>query len=461
MKKGRHYSREEIEIISKSAIGKTFNDLKDEEIITIDEDGKINKGGFGQLIETYLFGIDTNSESEPDFIDAGVELKVTPYKRNKNNSLSAKERLVLNIIDYNTEFANEFKSSHFWYKNNKLQIIWYLWEENKDKLDYIITHEKFMDLSLSEDLKQIEEDYYTIVNKIKDGKAHELSEADTMYLGACTKGANADSLRTQPFNEIKARQRAFCFKNSYMNSLVRKYIGNYSDVEKILNDNTTISEFIKSVVDKHKGKTRTELMKEFNIESPAKNINNMIICRMFGVKGNLSETEEFAKANIIPRTIRVEENGRIIESMPFPAFKYTDILSQKWETSDFREELETTKYMFFVFKKEANDYVFKGIKLWNMPETDIQVEAKHVWKLTQMYIMLGKIVKNIDNKGNRTTYFPGMSTSRVCHVRPHARNSKDTFKLPVPDELTGLTEYTKHCFWINNTYLREILSDML
>lgn len=212
MKKGRHYSREEIEIISKSAIGKTFNDLKDEEIITIDEDGKINKGGFGQLIETYLFGIDTNSESEPDFIDAGVELKVTPYKRNKNNSLSAKERLVLNIIDYNTEFANEFKSSHFWYKNNKLQIIWYLWEENKDKLDYRITHEKFMDLSLSEDLKQIEEDYYTIVNKIKDGKAHELSEADTMYLGACTKGANADSLRTQPFNEIKAKQRAFALK---------------------------------------------------------------------------------------------------------------------------------------------------------------------------------------------------------------------------------------------------------
>ena len=42
-----------------------------------------------------------------EFIDAGIELKVTPYKRIQNNLLSAKERLVLNIIDYNTEYKNK------------------------------------------------------------------------------------------------------------------------------------------------------------------------------------------------------------------------------------------------------------------------------------------------------------------------------------------------------------------
>ena len=176
--------------------------------------------------------MDNNSDSEPDFMPAGIELKVTPYKRIKKNELSAKERLVLNIIDYETEYKNEFRSSHFWYKNNKIQLLWYLWEAGKDKKDLKITHEKLLELAKNEDLKQIEEDWNLIIKKIRDGKAHEISEADTMYLGACSKGANALSTRKQPFSDIPAMQRAFCFKNSYMTQLVRKYIGNYSDVEK-------------------------------------------------------------------------------------------------------------------------------------------------------------------------------------------------------------------------------------
>ena len=110
MKKGRHYLEEEIGIISQSAIGKSFREIRDAEIVTL-EDDKITKGSLGGIIEEALFGIEANGESEPDFIDAGIELKVTPYRRNKDNTLSAKERLVLNMIDYMTEYKNEFFSS--------------------------------------------------------------------------------------------------------------------------------------------------------------------------------------------------------------------------------------------------------------------------------------------------------------------------------------------------------------
>ena len=364
MKKGRLYNRQEIELISKSAIGKSINDILNEEIITI-ENKDANKGGLGQLVEKYLFGMDNNNDSEPDFMPAGIELKVTPYKKIKNGKLSAKERLVLNIIDYMTEYKNDFRSSHFWYKNNKIQLLWYLWEANKDKKDLIITHEQLLELEKNEDLKQIEEDWNFIIQKIKDGKAHEISEADTMYLGACSKGANSSSTREQPFNDIPAMQRAFCFKNSYMTQLVRKYIGDYSNVEKVLKRTTnTFNEFIEGVVNKYKGKTQKELMNEFELKSNAKNINNIIISRMFNVKSKLAETEEFQKAKIIPKTIRIEENGRIKESISFPYFKYTELVKQDWETSDLKEELETTKYMFFIFKMDNGEYVFKGIKLW-------------------------------------------------------------------------------------------------
>ena len=454
MKDGRLYSREEIEIIAKSAIGKSINDLAKKDLITIDEN--LNKGGLGQLVEQYLFSIKSNSDSAPDFSTAGIELKVTPYKRLKNNKLSAKERLVLNIINYMDEWKNDFKNSHFWMKNNTIQLLWYLWEPNKDNKEFKITHEKLLELAKSEDLEQIEEDWNYIIQKIKDGKAHEISEADTMYLGACTKGANASSKREQPFNDILAMQRAFCFKTSYMTQLVRKYIGDYSDVEKVLKGTKdTFNQYVSEVVNKYKGKSQKELMKEFNIDSKAKNINSMLISRMFNVKSKLADTEEFQKANIIPKTIRIEENGRVKESISFPAFKYTELIKQNWENSVLREQLETTKYMFFVFKKTKGEYIFKGIKLWNMPETDIETSVMEMWKKTYNAISTGNIVKSITN-GIRKTNFPGMSENEVCHVRPHGRNAKDTAPLPVADKLTGATKYTKHCFWINNKYIKDL-----
>ena len=431
MKKGRLYNRQEIEVISKSAIGKTMNDILKEELVSIGEID--NKGGLGQLVEQYLFGIQTNSESEPDFMPAGIELKVTPYKKIKGGKLSAKERLVLNIINYMDEWKNDFRHSHFWMKNNTIQLLWYLWEPNKD--------------------------FKNIVNKIKEGKAHELSEADTMYLGACTKGANSNSKREQPFNDIHAMQRAFCFKTSYMTQLVRKYIGDYSDVEKVLKGTKdSFNQYVLEVVNEFKGKSQKELMREFNIDSKAKNINSMIISRMFNVQRKLADTEEFQKANIIPKTIRIEENGRIKESISFPAFKYTELINQNWEDSDLREQLETTKYMFFVFKKTKGEYIFKGIKLWNMPETDIETSVMEMWKKTYNAISTGNIVKSITNK-KRKTNFPGMSENKVCHVRPHGRNAKDTAPLPVADKLTGATKYTKHCFWINNSYIKKIVEE--
>ena len=75
-----------------------------------------------------------------------------------------------------------------------------------------------------EDLAVIERDWETIMNKIRAGKAHELSEGDTLYLAACTKGETAASVRRQPFSEVPAKQRAYSLKASYMTQILRKYI---------------------------------------------------------------------------------------------------------------------------------------------------------------------------------------------------------------------------------------------
>ena len=360
-----------------------------------------------------------------------------------------------------TEYKNTFENSHFMSKNKKLQIIWYLWEKEKKKEDLRITNELLYSFP-NEDMPIIKKDWEFIVKKIKNGKAHEISEADTMYLGACTKGANSESKRDQPFSNIKAMQRAFCFKTSYMTGLVRKYIGNYDDVEKILKGTEKdFTRYIQSVIDKYKGKTQSQLMNELSVDTKAKNVFSIIINRMFNVKSKLKETDEFVKANIIPKTIRVEEDGKIIESMSFPYFKFDEVMNTDFENSNLRDELETTKYMFFVFKKEHGEYIFKGIKLWNMPELIIENQVKSMYEKTQDVIRTGSIVNHIDDNGRRITNFPGMSDNGICHVRPHGRNSLDTIPLPVKDKVTGAQEFTKQCFWFNNSYLKEIISDIL
>lgn len=478
----KNYTESEIQKLAQFTIGKTFGEIqkkdgkeykyneidssnylyvKEDSVTYENKEDSNNKAYFGHLFETDVYNYDINSTSAPDFEDAGIELKVTPYKKNKNNTLSAKERLVLNIINYMEEYKHAFYKSHFWYKNNKIQIIWYLYEPNIAKKNLKITHEKLFTFP-KEDLPIIIKDWETIINKIKDGKAHELSEADTMYLGACTKGTNGKSIRRQPFSTIMAKQRAFCLKQSYMTVLVRKYIGNYKDIEKILKGTeNSFTDFIQNVINKYKDKTQSQLMKELDIDSKAKNVLNMIISRMFNVKSKLKDTDEFTKANIIPKTIRVESNGRIIESMSFPYFKFNEIMNTHFEDSDLKEELETTKYMFFIFKEANGEYVFKGIKLWNMPEIIIESKVKSMYEKTQEVIRNGIIVNHIDGRGRRITNFPGMSDNGVCHVRPHGRDSRDTISLPVRDKVTGVSEFTKQCFWFNNSYLESIIAEFI
>ena len=75
------------------------------------------KGGLGNAVEKYHFQYEPNSKSEPDFKEAGVELKCTPLKTASDGSMLSKERLVLNMIDYVEEAAKTFYTSSFWKKN--------------------------------------------------------------------------------------------------------------------------------------------------------------------------------------------------------------------------------------------------------------------------------------------------------------------------------------------------------
>ena len=127
-----------IEVYSQKLIGKTFREICEEDearhsTIIREEDerygetdaveNKRNKGNLGQIIEERFFHYACNSDARADFYEAGVELKVTPYRINQNGSLSAKERLILTMIDYFQVVNETFEESHFWNKSKLILLV--------------------------------------------------------------------------------------------------------------------------------------------------------------------------------------------------------------------------------------------------------------------------------------------------------------------------------------------------
>ena len=456
-----------IEAYGKKLIGKTFQDVCNaddlnqiKEVVKTSNyeakhEDKKRKGGLGELIEERYFHYAANSDSNPDFDKAGVELKVTPYKINKNKTLSAKERLILTMIDYCSVVNESFEESHLWNKAKLILLVYYLYEEGLKRLDYRIDYVKLF-TPPEQDLKVIQHDYQVIVDKIKAGKAHELSEGDTLYLGAATKSATSKNRTTQPYSDIPAKPRAFSFKTSYMTYVLNNYIvPGKRTYEPIIKDGETVDSLEKYVTDKldmYVGKTMDELCKEFEIDTTKKpkDIGAIVAYNILGIKGNTAE--EFVKANVAVKTIRIEHDNRIKENMSFPAIKYKEIVKEKWDDSTFGNYLRETKFLFVVYKFDDNGELrLRGGQFWNIPYEDLENDVKEVWTRTRDVLDQG--LKITVTKRGRTTNFPKAKENRVCHVRPHATTVNDVYELP------DGRSYTKHCFWLNNSYILSQLDD--
>ena len=460
-----------IESFSQKMIGKSFREIWDDDISGRDgllrertsygsaivSNTKRNKGNLGQIIEERFFHYECNSDARPDFPEAGVELKVTPYKKNKDGSLAAKERLILTMIDYYQVVGEPFEESHFWNKSRLILLVYYLFNKDiKNNLDYRIHYSRLF-TPPAQDVKIIKHDYEAIVAKVKDGRAHELSEADTMYLGAATKSSTAKNRRKQPYSDIPAKPRAFAFKTSYMTYVLNTYIvRGQITYEPILSGEVVDSfeDYVMALIRKHRGESIKELCAEYgvDIEKKAKNLEALLAYRMLGIKGN--HAEEFVKANIVVKAIRIGKNNKIKESMSFPNFKFTVLVHEDWEDSTFGNYLRETKFLFVVYKYDERDVLrLKGCQFWNMPFDDLEQEVRIVWEKTKATILNG--IKITEVNGVRRNNLPKASDNRVCHVRPHGRNAKDTYDLP------NGRPFPKQCFWLNNTYIYDQLEDNL
>lgn len=440
-----------------AAEGKTFGE--------IDNTGRIknlrSKGTLGNIIEESYFGYKINPDSRPDFENLGVELKVTPFKKNKNGTYSSKERLVLNIIDYMEEFKKTFETSSFMSKAAKMLIMLYQHEPDLPISDYKI-FKAFLNEFSEEDLAVMRRDWEVIVTKIQNGEAHLISEADTMYLSACTKGANKDSVRQQPFSDKVAKQRAFSLKASYMSGLIRKYLTpehmeSFARLDEL--QSKSIEEILGERFKPHFGKRVDELCNEAGVKYNPNNKSMIphLMARLLGVKKNdISEIEEFSKANIKFKTVSREPDDNIREHTSFSNIDFDSLLDTEWEESELYELFSEQKYLFLLFRY-TDEYVpkvkrvpfFEGIRLWNMPQEVIDGPLHDLWTETRKVVSEGV---ELVPKGKRVmNNLPGSRFNNICHIRSKARDGNNKVMLPDGQCIT------KQCYWLDKDYIKEIL----
>ena len=396
-----------------------------------------NKGDLGSLVERYYFEHTPPNNHDPDFKEAGLELKTTGVLR-KTTKYQAKERLVLTMIDYESIVDESWENSSFYKKCRLMLILFYLYTKEVAVIDRRFVLEPLLyEIPLS-DFAQIRRDWELIRQRVLDGKAHELSEGDTYYLGACRKGSGGEKepLRKQPFSGERAKARAFSFKQGYINKLIEGHIG---DVVSLgINAAVTFEEATQLRFKPFIGKTVEEISQELGYSKKGskgflKDIANRILAR------DGHTVLELDKAGIELKTIRLTQAGKPRESMSFPGFKYLEIINEDWEDSSFYEKLEH-KFLFVIFRADKNEVerLFKVV-YWNMPYED-RLEAKRVWEETKKRV-------SID-----ASNLPKMSENSVAHVRPKARDGQDKLLTPQGDM------QVKKCFWLNSGYIAGIVA---
>ena len=372
-------TKEELLEYTKQIVGKTFKEIDSEHLLE-NENPKRQKGLLGHVVETGFYKYPRNSDSRADFEELDIELKVTGYVKNKNGSLRAKERLVLSKIDYNTIINETFETSHVLGKCRNMLIIWYEYDKNKEAKDFLITDYQLYDMG--QDKEIFENDFEIIKGKVLEGKAHELSEGDTSYLGACTKARTSSDRTTQPFSDILSKPRAYSLKNAYMTGILREYIR----TPRILNHTFTSKQEFKTVIDyvKNKfkpyfGKTQLEILEEVTgrtyDEKIPKNISKMISDEILGKDDELPEKSElFAKTNFIIKNLPIQKNGKPRERMSFKTISLSDF-EETWEDSFWKNYFEETTIITICYQEvnqSRNGYrILKDVKKITFDDEDL------------------------------------------------------------------------------------------
>lgn len=169
--------------------GQDLRPLAEKLHVTVEKNGKINKGWAGHVIERYL-GLPINSAQSPNF--GSWELKVVPLHYLKNRELTLKETMAITMIDPYEVSNKEFEDSHLLNKLKKILIVSRIFE-NKKETSSVLHNVAEFDLTDPQTYAQVKADYDLVRETIAEKGFSYLTGKMGVLVQPRTKGAGHGS----------------------------------------------------------------------------------------------------------------------------------------------------------------------------------------------------------------------------------------------------------------------------
>jgi DNA mismatch repair protein MutH len=420
-------SASEVDILARAAHldGRTLGELED---VTRSALGTSGKGSAGHIVERF-FGIRQNSLSEPDFLAAGIELKVVPVIRTSKGQ-RIKERTFITMIDYLTLPSESWDAAHL---RSKLDLLLIYYEHLPGQPVEAYPVLRRIRWKPDRDLTSLlRHDWEAIKAKVDAGLAEDLTESEGYILSACTKGPGGGALRSQPFSDVKAPARAFALKPSFtLNLLLDEERAEIAELRRLNVLQTRYSRFV--------GQTVGAMAETVGVPSSnAKDWAARVVRR--GVAEAAGGPIE--DLGLTVRVPRVDGHSMPYEAISFPSFRHSELVEEEWQDSLL---LSYVEYMLFAPVRGDTKQVLPS-RCTVLPTVYWKPTEQELSLIREEWTMFRDLVRRDSARS-----MPTAAETKAIHVRTKGRDRSDL------DVLSDGTMVTKKAFWLNKEFVQQVL----
>lgn len=484
---GHVFAKSELESILDNVVGKTLGEVDQNNVFYRTLKHSKITGIAGSVVEESVLGYPADSYQKPDLYVEGhdVELKTTGLRKSKKSSigeLEAKEPMSITAVSPERIVYEEFESSSFWHKLEKLLMVYYLYDSevtvpasayanfpivgydfhefdelDKEKLrnDWEIVRE-FIN-NLQQIYKNPEEHYPKISSELRP---------KLMLIDTAPKWPNRPRFR---------------LKRSTVTTMVQKYFGKqFEKLDQEYNTYKELDEQLGEFTKRYRNKSVLELLQTLDIPinlnkygDVSKSVTEQIVTRMFGAKSKkISKIELFSEIGLIPKTITQTTRGTRTEDTKLFKVDFDEWLdvNKGFEESSLYSDFSERQFLFILFEEQEGSEKllsnkFLGFKRVAFEEEFIEKQVKSIWEDVRSKVFSNELTETIalNQKGS-----PILNKNGVVRTSVNFPKSKDydvffrgTGKDSSDKKITinGISMYRQNV-WIKGTVINEMLNSV-
>jgi hypothetical protein len=480
------FTKNELNIILQNVLDKTLGEVDVKNVFRKTIAHPKVTGIAGDVIEQSVLGYPADSRQEADLLVDGleVELKTTGIRESKKQGIEyeAKEPMSITAVSPEHIVSEDFASSHFWGKLERLLLVYYLYDSEStvraaEYANFPIKGYHFYEFD-EEDKRILENDWNIVRNFISDIQTkYDSPEVEYPRLSSELR-EELMLIDTSPKWPNRPR---FRLKRATVSTIVQEYFGErLEQLDETYSTFKEIDEKLHDFTQLYSNKTIEELIKPecLNIkvslnkkDDVSKSIAEQIVVKMFGGDSKkLNKIELFRKLGLVAKTIvKTTSETRTEDTKMFP-IDFDEWLKseQTFEDSTVYSEFSENQFLFIVFEEPSSESKllenkFIGFKRIAFNEDFIEHEVRRCWSDTRNLIFSKKLKETVRYNRDGTQRMNRNGTISTSVNFPKSSNydvfvrgtGEDSSNKPLV--LNGIKMY-KQNVWIKGSVILELLN---